>query len=194
MGVSHTPKLDGHDVDPQDRCHHRRQDRGKRPQIGGFFYAADFPDAVSRIRANRAAMGFSFDAQRIAVEDTEADPLVITACVFTGAAVLQKDRGAYLETSLAAQAAGTGRNKAMETLTGTVALDPFTMHVLRLNRVDVPLFDTKRGLLNVQAASDTTFDAFSKMLREKIPDPRQRLQVKIAVERLLANRGINLVV
>lgn len=106
MGVDYTPGFDGHDaqrkigvitgatIDGSDLC------------IEGFIYAADFPEEAAEIKANKNALGFSFEAQQILVESLEPDPLVIIGCVFTGAAILLKDKAAYTTTSLAASAAG----------------------------------------------------------------------------------------
>lgn len=74
--------------------------------IDGIIYAADFPGEAARIRRDKSLLGFSFEATRIHVETLSSDPLVITACVFTGAAILRKDKAAYTTTSLAAAAAG----------------------------------------------------------------------------------------
>lgn len=72
--------------------------------IGGFIYAADFPDAAARIRAMKDDLGFSFEMKSVRVADPGADPLVIESCVFTGAAILKKKDAAYQTTSLAASA------------------------------------------------------------------------------------------
>ena len=105
MAVDFAPGLDGHDATRKIGVITGAEVAGNELRIEGFFYAADFPEEIARIRADKAAMGFSFEAQRILVADLEADPLVITACVFTGAAVLQKDKAAFITTRLAARAA-----------------------------------------------------------------------------------------
>ncbi len=105
MAVDLAAGLDGHDIARKIGVITGANVAGNELRIEGFFYAADFPEEIARIRADKAAMGFSFEAQRILVEDLEADPLVITACVFTGAAVLRKDKAAFTTTRLAARAA-----------------------------------------------------------------------------------------
>jgi hypothetical protein len=77
---------------------------GNAIHIEGFLFAADFPDEVRRIQSERDELGFSWEIQNIFVLDPTADPLVITDCVFTGAAILYKDKAAYTTTSLAAKA------------------------------------------------------------------------------------------
>ena len=116
MGVDYTPDLDGHDPKAKIGIITAGRCEGENLEIEGFFYAHDFPEVIARIRADKAAMGFSFEADRILVEDMEADPLVITACVFTGAAVLQKDKAAYTTTRLAANAAPEEHDMTKEEL------------------------------------------------------------------------------
>ncbi len=70
--------------------------------VEGFIYAADFPDTAELIQALKDVLGFSFEAQRLTVEDMAADILRITELTFTGAAILRKDKAAYQTTSLAA--------------------------------------------------------------------------------------------
>lgn len=102
MAVDFTPDLDGHDETQKIGVITAATIEGNAIAIDGFFYASDFPNEVARIRDDKENLGFSFEAQRIRVESMEADPLVITECVFTGAAVLLKDKAAYQTTSLAA--------------------------------------------------------------------------------------------
>lgn len=113
MGVNYADKFDGHDAqkkigiiaeadirsDPQNSSR-----RGVH--ISGFIYASDFPNAAARIRADKDVLGFSFEAQGIKLADPGADILEIKECVFTGAAILRKDKAAYSTTSLAAHAEG----------------------------------------------------------------------------------------
>lgn len=77
---------------------------GSAVNVSGFFYANDFPEEVSMIQADKENLGFSFEAERILVEDVNQDPIRIESMVFTGAAVLLKKRAAYHSTSLAASA------------------------------------------------------------------------------------------
>jgi len=104
MAVDYTPNFDGHDVRAKIGVITGATVEGSDLRIEGFIYAADFPEEAAEIKANKNALGFSFEAQQILVEDLESDPLVITACVFTGAAILLKDKAAYTTTSLAASA------------------------------------------------------------------------------------------
>jgi hypothetical protein len=105
MGVDLTADLDGHDPTAKVGVITGAHIDGNAIQIEGFVYAADFPKQALRIHLDQAKLGFSFEAQQIAVESLQADPLIITDCVFTGAAILMKDAAAYRTTALAASAA-----------------------------------------------------------------------------------------
>jgi hypothetical protein len=104
MPVDAKANMGGHDVKSKVGTITAATIEGNAIHIEGFLYAADFPDEVRRIQSERNELGFSWEIQNIFVEDTTADPLVITDCIFTGAAILYKDKAAYTTTSLAAQA------------------------------------------------------------------------------------------
>lgn len=73
-------------------------------EIEGFFYANDFPELCQQIKAEKHLLGFSYES-KVRIRDLDADIWHVDSCVFTGAAVLYKDRAAYHNTSLAAKAA-----------------------------------------------------------------------------------------
>jgi uncharacterized protein DUF6582 len=101
MAIDFTPDLDGHDSQNKIGLITEANIEGNAIHINGFFYGADFPDEVKCIQANKASLGFSFEAQT-RIKSMDDNPLVIDYCVFTGAAVLQKDKAAYTTTALAA--------------------------------------------------------------------------------------------
>lgn len=103
MAVDFTPHLDGHDSQNKIGLITEATIQGNAIYIAGFFYGADFPDEVRRIQADKASLGFSFEAQT-RLRSLDDNPLVIDYCVFTGAAVLQKDKAAYTTTALSAKA------------------------------------------------------------------------------------------
>ncbi|MCE9565837.1 MAG: hypothetical protein K8U57_27750 [Planctomycetes bacterium] len=104
MPVDARDNMSGHDVRAKIGTITAATIEGNAIHIEGFLFAADFPQEVRRIQSERDDLGFSWEIQNIFVEDTTADPLVITGCTFTGAAILYKDKAAYKTTSLAAQA------------------------------------------------------------------------------------------
>lgn len=77
---------------------------GNAIHIAGFLYAKDFPEECSRIKRERNKLGWSYECQFF-VLDKDANPWVAVECVFTGAAILYKEKAAYHSTSLAASAA-----------------------------------------------------------------------------------------
>ena len=74
--------------------------KGHDLSIEGFLYAADFPAVITGIKTNKPKLGFSFEARDLMTTDPDADPVTIAECVFTGGAILFKDRAAYKSTSL----------------------------------------------------------------------------------------------
>ena len=107
MAVNYQPDFSGHDPKSKIGIITSADIVGNAIEISGFIYAADFPEVAERIRKDKDILGFSFEAERIYVADPGSDPLEIVECVFTGAAILRKDKAAYQSTSLAANAEDT---------------------------------------------------------------------------------------
>jgi hypothetical protein len=105
MGVNLTDSLAGHAVAAKVGCIESARIEGDAIRISGTIWAGDFPTAAARMALRQADLGFSFEAQRVKVEDATADPLVIPDCIFTGAAVPLKDQAAYRDTLLSIAAA-----------------------------------------------------------------------------------------
>lgn len=103
MAVDFKPNFDGHDSRRKIGLITEATVMDNELRIGGFFYAKDFPAECDRIKAEKDRLGFSYECQA-RIQDPEADLWVFEHCVFTGAAVLYKDKAAYQSTSLAAQA------------------------------------------------------------------------------------------
>lgn len=103
MAVDYRPDFDGHDRKSKIGIITGAEIVGDALNIEGFLYAKDFPEECERIRAEKDALGFSFEADA-RIQDSSADLWVIDHCVFTGAAILYKDLAAYTTTSLAAEA------------------------------------------------------------------------------------------
>jgi hypothetical protein len=103
MGVDYKPGFEGHDRKRKIGLITGATIVGDAVEIEGFFYARDFPDECKQIKAEKGALGFSYELDA-RILDLDADPWVIDYCVFTGAAVLYKELAAYRTTSLAAKA------------------------------------------------------------------------------------------
>jgi hypothetical protein len=105
MAIDFTPNLDGHDAQNKIGLITSADIVGDEIRIGGFFYAADFPQECARIKSEKEDLGFSYEI-RAQTREMGGDLLQIVSGVFTGAAVLKKNKAAYQSTSLAAKAAG----------------------------------------------------------------------------------------
>lgn len=75
---------------------------GNEIAIEGFFYAKDFPDEMRTITAQKANLGFSFELTPTSHTITAENHYRVDGCVFTGAALLYRNKAAYHSTSLAA--------------------------------------------------------------------------------------------
>lgn len=158
MGVNYTPNLSGHDkqakigIITEAEIQSDPTNSARRGvYISGFIYAADFPNAAARIRADKDALGFSFETTDTMSADPGADILEITSCVFTGAAILRKDKAAYSTTSLAAHAEGQPQDDDMtpEELAAALAAalkptaDTLTTITGRLDKIEAAQADPK---------------------------------------------------
>lgn len=113
MAVDFEAGFEGHDPQAKIGVITAATIEGNALHIEGFIYASDFPEEAVAIQRDKNQLGFSFEMKRVQVETMDANPLVITDCVFTGAAILKKDRAAYTTTSLAAAADQTGKDLNM---------------------------------------------------------------------------------
>lgn len=103
MGVDYQPNLSGHDPTKKIGVITAATIKGDGIHIEGILYGADFPAVVNEIQSKKRLLGFSYEAQAM-VKDWNTDPVEVTSCVFTGAAILFKDKAAYTTTSLEASA------------------------------------------------------------------------------------------
>lgn len=100
MAVDYVPNLDGHDPKAKIGIITAATIDGNAILIEGFIYAADFPEVAAEIKASKDKLGFSYECRDLYTNDPDANPCVITDCIFTGAAILRKDKAAYHSTSL----------------------------------------------------------------------------------------------
>ena len=104
MGVDCTRDFSGHDAQFKIGVITEATVSGNAVHIAGFLYRDDFPEECARIKKEKSLLGFSYEC-KVAISDENADPWVVDRIIFTGAAILYKDRAAYHTTSLAAVAA-----------------------------------------------------------------------------------------
>jgi hypothetical protein len=77
---------------------------GDAIHIDGYLYGADCPVDVAYIKANSAALGFSFEAVNVIERDRGSPVMTVESLIFSGAAILGAQAGAYLGTRIAARA------------------------------------------------------------------------------------------
>lgn len=109
MGLDYAPGLDRHDVRRKVGVITRAEIVGKRLEVGGFLYGRDFPEIVEEIgRSNRSVrpaqapgksarptLGMSYEIADAQIEDIKASVWVLNQVVFTGAAILRREKAAY---------------------------------------------------------------------------------------------------
>lgn len=184
MGVDYTPSFDGHDPQKKIGIVTGAKAKGNALHVEGFFYASDFPEVVDQIRANKRRLGWSYEILAVRIEDLNANPLVITEFVFTGAAVLRKDAAAYSTTTIAAHAEDNDmpHTVTLEQLAESVAA--LTESVKLIQAAGKPVAaeseeERKKRLEEEQAARDAEGDDGDDA-EEKLEAARKHLKVKAA--------------
>jgi hypothetical protein len=114
MAVDFTPDWDGHDPQKKIGVITSAEVVDNAIHIGGFIWSADFEQEAAFIKANKKKLGFSFEARDLMTTDIDADPVPICECVFTGAAILFKDKAAYTTTSINAAKAKDGEAETIQ--------------------------------------------------------------------------------
>jgi hypothetical protein len=151
MAVNFVSTQDGHDVTRKVGIFTAATIEGDAVQVDGFLYARDFPKETSRIRTDKDHLGFSWELADIYVESLDADPLVITAACFTGAAILRKDKAAYASTSLAAAAEDMDMTKEELAEVMAAAMGPVTAALAEIKTTQTTQGDAVAAL---QAATE----------------------------------------
>lgn len=102
MGVNYNP--DGHSPREKVGVIDEAKIEANSIWVKGYIFAADFPEVAAEIKANKNVLGMSFEAQTLLAKDVGDDHIKIDECIFTGAAILLKDKAAYRTTSILAHA------------------------------------------------------------------------------------------
>ncbi len=105
MALDYSPEMDGHDVRRKIGIITEAEieplaasSRAGKLAIGGFLYAQDFPEVMDGIRAGDGVMGMSYEITNAWVPDVSAPVWTVSKFMFTGAAVLRRDKAAYPQT------------------------------------------------------------------------------------------------
>ncbi len=100
MAVDYRPGWDGHDAKRKIGLITDADFAERKLVVKGYLYARDFPEAAETMRRAKAGtMGMSYELADAQVADMRADIWRLTRATFTGAAILLRDKAAYLETS-----------------------------------------------------------------------------------------------
>jgi len=100
MAVGFTPGWDGHDVRRKCGLITEANVVGNELRVRGYVYGRDFPEVVKQVEDGRpGTMGMSYELADAHVADMRADVWTVTRAMFTGAAVLLRDKAAYRNTS-----------------------------------------------------------------------------------------------
>jgi hypothetical protein len=107
MALDYAPGLDRHDARRKVGIITQAEIVGKKVELGGHLFAKDFPEIVREIRAassfagegTRATqLGMSYEITDAQIADTRSRVWILTHVMFTGAAILRRDKAAYAET------------------------------------------------------------------------------------------------
>jgi len=114
MGLDYSPSLDRHDAQRKVGIITRAEIVGRAIELGGYLFAKDFPEIVSRIAGGDrlprglearwrrpggpSGLGMSYEIADASVADLRAKIWTLTQVTFTGAAILRRDKAAYQDT------------------------------------------------------------------------------------------------
>jgi hypothetical protein len=99
MGLDYAPALDRHDTRRKVGVITRAELTGRQLELGGHLFAKDFPEIVEEVRkSSTSPLGMSYEIADARVADIRASVWMLTRVMFTGAAILRRDKAAYRET------------------------------------------------------------------------------------------------
>ncbi len=98
VGIISEAEIRGAGALARDAAGSRQATQACHLEIAGFLFARDFPDIVRRLRAAGRLLGMSYEITDACVADVRAAIWTVTEFIFTGAAVLRRDKAAYRST------------------------------------------------------------------------------------------------
>ena len=100
MAIGFTPGWDGHDVRRKCGLITEADLVGSELRVSGYLYGRDFPEVVKQVEGSLlGSMGMSYELADAHVADMRAEVWILTRAIFTGAAVLLREKAAYRDTS-----------------------------------------------------------------------------------------------
>jgi hypothetical protein len=97
MAVDFSANWEGHDSRQKCGIITAASIQGKRVVVSGFIYGKDYPE-IAKASVD-ALLGMSYELSDAHVADMRAEVWTLTRAVFTGAAILLRDKAAYRDTS-----------------------------------------------------------------------------------------------
>jgi len=98
MAIDYKAGWDGHDARQKVGIITAAELQGSRLMVSGYVYARDFPE-IKQHAGIEGSMGMSYELAEAHVADMRASVWKLTRATFTGAAILLRDKAAYLGTS-----------------------------------------------------------------------------------------------
>lgn len=101
MALDYAPALDRHDFQRKVGIITSAEIVGRELELSGYLFAKDFPEIVGEIEkaaqdvAAGPRLGMSYEVSDAQVADKNARVWILTKVVFTGAAVLRREKAAY---------------------------------------------------------------------------------------------------
>ncbi len=115
MAVDYKAGWDGHDARQKVGVITAAELDGRRLTVAGYVYSRDFPEIEQHLALHAGtdnSMGMSYELAEAHVADMRAPVWTLTRATFTGAAILLRDKAAYLGTSFRL-ARGTHRTQQL---------------------------------------------------------------------------------
>src|ERR1035437_7219172 len=98
MAVDYKAGWDGHDARQKCGIITDAELDGRKLAVAGFLFSKDFPEIAPRL-GDEGLMGMSYELADAHVEDMSAQVWTLPRAPFTGAAILLRDKAAYVATS-----------------------------------------------------------------------------------------------
>jgi hypothetical protein len=99
MAVDFKAGWDGHDARQKCGIITSARIAGNRVKVVGFLFGRDFPEVERTAFEKGAQLGMSYELADAHVQDMRASVWTLTRAVFTGAAILLREKAAYRATS-----------------------------------------------------------------------------------------------
>lgn len=114
MALDYTPQMDGHDARRKVGIITAAEIVGREVRIAGYLFGRDFPELLRELQSPAARLGMSYELADARVEDVRAEVWKLTDVIFTGAAILKREKAAYSQTSIELTKENAFKEKTMD--------------------------------------------------------------------------------